>query len=248
MVGKKPPRKQTPPAVETAVLAKSDRRCALCFRLNGDLTEKHGQIAHLDHDPSNGAEDNLAWMCLDHHSTYDSKTKQHKNYTVHEVKAARARLYDFVAGGKHLTPAAETPYLQIEADKKILRDFLQVVPSNGAIEVLRTKSLGAFFQWNELEDIERFFDRRNGPDHEFLDPELEAARQKFRESCRGLLVALGTYTFPTQNEGWHAVPREWRDEAPERFHRTVNDLDTAANAVCTTYAELVRLARKKLAV
>lgn len=33
----------------------------------------------------------------DHHSEFDSKTKQHKNYTIHEVKAARQSLYAAIA-------------------------------------------------------------------------------------------------------------------------------------------------------
>jgi hypothetical protein len=45
-------------------------------------------------------------MCLEHHSLFDSKTKQHKNYTVHEVKAARDKLYELVAAGKHMVSAA----------------------------------------------------------------------------------------------------------------------------------------------
>lgn len=100
MVKKKPARKPIPPDVETAVLAKSGRRCALCFHLDGDLTEKIGQIAHVDGDRSNAAEDNLAFMCLTHHSLFDSKTSQHKNYTISEVKAARASLYILVAKKK----------------------------------------------------------------------------------------------------------------------------------------------------
>jgi hypothetical protein len=94
-------RRRTPPAIETAVLVASGRRCALCFHLSGDLSEKNGQIAHLDQDPSNSAEDNLAFLCLDHHSEFDSKTKQHKNYTIHEVKAARQTLYAAIASGRH---------------------------------------------------------------------------------------------------------------------------------------------------
>lgn len=88
--------------METAVLARSARRCTLCFHLTGDLKEKLGQIAHLDDDPSNRAEVNLAWMCLEHHSLYDSKTKQHKNYTIAEVKKARDKLYGAIASGEHL--------------------------------------------------------------------------------------------------------------------------------------------------
>ncbi len=103
MTTKNPPRKKINPAIETAVLAKSVRRCTLCYQVDGDLLEKLGQIAHLDRNPANGEEDNLAWMCLDHHSLYDSSTKQHKNYTIREVKAARVRLYSLTSSGDHLT-------------------------------------------------------------------------------------------------------------------------------------------------
>jgi hypothetical protein len=249
MITKKPPRKKTFPDVETAVLAKSARRCTLCFHLKGDLTEKHGQIAHLDDDRTNRKEDNLAWMCLDHHSLYDSKTKQHKNYTIHEVKAARTKLYDLVAEGKHLTPAAAQPYLQAEADKKVLRDFMETVPSNGSITFLRTNNFAGFsFEWKRLEDLEAFFHDRNGPDHEFLDPELEAARQNFRKSCRALLGTLAINTFTTDTKGWQAVPDDWEIKTPERFDHAVTEIHAAAEAVCCTYDDLVRLARNKLAV
>jgi superfamily II DNA or RNA helicase len=37
--------------------------------------------------------ENLAFLCLDHHTLYDSKSSQHKNFTMAEVVAARALLY-----------------------------------------------------------------------------------------------------------------------------------------------------------
>jgi hypothetical protein len=96
-------RKRIPIEIETAVLTKSARRCSLCFLLSRDLSERRGQIAHLDQDPSNYAEDNLAFMCLDHHSLYDSSTSQHKNYTISEVKVARAELYTAISRQAHET-------------------------------------------------------------------------------------------------------------------------------------------------
>jgi hypothetical protein len=69
--------------------------------MSGDLAETIGQIAHLDEDPSNSTETNLAWMCLLHHSLYDSKTSQHKNYTIQEVKAGRTKLYQAITAGRH---------------------------------------------------------------------------------------------------------------------------------------------------
>ena len=44
---------------ETAALTEGARRCPLCFQLDGDLTEKVGQAAHLNGGRTDGSEDNL---------------------------------------------------------------------------------------------------------------------------------------------------------------------------------------------
>src|ERR1700722_4706764 len=61
MAGDRP---KIPKNVETELLLKSRRRCALCFGLRGDRLEKPGQIAHLDQDRSNNVIGNLCWLCL----------------------------------------------------------------------------------------------------------------------------------------------------------------------------------------
>jgi hypothetical protein len=99
MATKQPPRKEIPPDIQKAVLTKSRRRCALCFYYDKDTSRKNGQIAHLDRRRSNNHEDNLAWLCLNHHSEYDSRTSQHKNFTVEEVKHARKALFRWVREG-----------------------------------------------------------------------------------------------------------------------------------------------------
>ena len=116
-ITKNPARKKLPTATETAVLIKSARRCPICFHLHGDLTPKLGQIAHLDGDRTNSAEDNLAWLCMPHHSEYDSTTSQHKNYTIAEIKEMRRGLYEAISKGQHTLsisqalsgPEAESP-------------------------------------------------------------------------------------------------------------------------------------------
>lgn len=84
-----------PNEVEADVLIKSKRRCCLCYGIKNDLEEKAGQIAHLDNDCSNNKFDNLAYMCLEHHNKYDSKTSQSKNYTIKETKYYRGKLYSY---------------------------------------------------------------------------------------------------------------------------------------------------------
>jgi hypothetical protein len=87
-------RKAVQPTVLTDTLVSSRRRCAICFGLNRDTSLKSGQVAHLDHDASNNDPPNLAFLCLEHHDIYDSKTRQSKNITKGEVMAFRAELLE----------------------------------------------------------------------------------------------------------------------------------------------------------
>lgn len=85
-----------PQNIETEILTTSGRKCCLCMGIDGDYSEKKGQIAHLDKNNSNHSVSNLAWLCLDHHSAYDSTTSQHKNYRIGEVKLYRDRLVQYL--------------------------------------------------------------------------------------------------------------------------------------------------------
>ncbi len=86
-------RVHVPPEIITKVLVASRRRCCVCFGLEGNLAVKKGQNAHLDRDASNCSEDNLAFLCLDHHDAYDSTTSQAKGFVLNEIKAYRSKLY-----------------------------------------------------------------------------------------------------------------------------------------------------------
>ncbi|WP_305669703.1 hypothetical protein [Falsiroseomonas sp.] len=81
---------------ETSVLIRSRRRCCICFAINRDFDLKSGQIAHIDRDNTNNREENLAFLCLNHHDEYDSRSSQRKNFTAHEILSYRHELYDHV--------------------------------------------------------------------------------------------------------------------------------------------------------
>ncbi|QEL11682.1 hypothetical protein FY550_11400 [Kushneria phosphatilytica] len=87
-------RSKLPQIAEQTVLTKSLRRCALCFGLNQDSTQKRGQIAHLNKNKNDNRVENLAFLCFDHHDTFDSTTSQSKNYTCNEIKHHRDQLYN----------------------------------------------------------------------------------------------------------------------------------------------------------
>jgi len=93
-------RKSIKPQVQAGCVEQCRRRCCVCFALNKDPSEKRGQIAHLDRDPSNNDPDNLVFLCMDHHDQYDSKTSQSKNLTQAEVRKYRSDLLEAIAGGR----------------------------------------------------------------------------------------------------------------------------------------------------
>ena len=86
-------RKAIPSSDELHVITTSRRRCCICFYLHNDLDVKRGQIAHIDRNSSNSTSENLAWLCLDHHDQYDSKTSQSKGFKPKEIKKYRDELY-----------------------------------------------------------------------------------------------------------------------------------------------------------
>jgi hypothetical protein len=78
---------------QDSVLLKSRRRCCLCFWLEGIDEVVKGQIAHLDHNPENADEQNLVFLCYNHHDEYDGRTSTSKGLKEGEVRRWRDELY-----------------------------------------------------------------------------------------------------------------------------------------------------------
>jgi hypothetical protein len=86
-------RKPIPTETQKNILTKSRRRCCLCFWLEGKDEVQKGQIAHLDGNNENADEDNLAFLCFDHHDEYDGTTRLAKGLREDEVRHWRDELY-----------------------------------------------------------------------------------------------------------------------------------------------------------
>jgi len=128
-------RTQTPRQTEKRVLLSSKRRCCFCFGLSNDLKVKRGQVAHLDKNRSNHSFENLAWMCLDHHDQYDSRTSQSRGLSLQEAKTYRDHLYLFLEekraegiksfGKLPYQPAVEMEYSARENQKRVAYGLLR---------------------------------------------------------------------------------------------------------------------------
>jgi hypothetical protein len=65
----------------------------MCFGLRGSREVKDGQIAHLGRDRSSVNIDDLAYLCLECHKVYDSKSNRVQSYTAGEIRHYRGQLY-----------------------------------------------------------------------------------------------------------------------------------------------------------
>ena len=112
---RKKTRKRIPLDIEEALLTKCRRRCAFCYAFNDESpTGVQGQIAHINNDRADNREENLAWLCLNHHDQYDGKTSQSKGLTARELKHYKRRLEEIeTRRGKH---GIENATIVIESD------------------------------------------------------------------------------------------------------------------------------------
>ena len=230
-----------------AVLDRSRRRCTLCFHLDGDIREKHGQIAHLDQEPSNFAEDNLAFICLAHHSLYDSRTSQHKNYTVSEVKAARERLYTLIESGGHLQTIAPTQSNVVRADQRTLDDIFRLMKEVPA-RFLQFHAFAERFSWSRVEGLVNIVIHRREPQHEFIDTDLEVLRHSFIDRASFLLsmLQITMHPIPETPEFCSVMPYE-RERFPQIYLDTLKNLEKLRVETWEAYQALIRAARKRLA-
>ena len=128
-------RKAISPEIQATVLTASGRRCCLCWGLKGDFQVKRGQIAHIDQNNANNQISNLAFLCLECHDEYDSRSSQSKGLLAPEVRLYRDNLYGFVIHLREIWSwnVSFSQYSAFNADKneaEVANDIPQFVQSS----------------------------------------------------------------------------------------------------------------------
>jgi len=114
----------------------------LCWFWNADKSQKDGQIAHIDHDHSNSAANNLVYLCLEHHNQYDARQYQSKGITEDEVCRARADLLRQFDGAPHSEVSITLRFdgdidgLSIEEEDRILAALRTVCRPGAQVELI----------------------------------------------------------------------------------------------------------------
>ena len=213
-------RKKLSSKIENEIFTKSKRRCCICFALNDDLAVKRGQIAHTDHNAQNDDLDNLAFLCLEHHDQYDSQTSQSKNFTMHEIKEYRDRLYKFFMSGyipfedvtilDPLAPLSELPKEQFSSEimsgfKKNIMEFVisDQIPESGGWSLSQER----IFQYNYGSPSSKIDKREGGIISTYM-----AAR-----ALRACGSTLNTYSTPGKAAAGYLLKRRTGRGAFGRF-------------------------------
>jgi hypothetical protein len=179
----------------------SARRCALCYGFDGDLSRKKGQIAHIDHDPTNADEGNLVYLCLEHHDEYDSKTSQVKGISEAELRTYKTRLLNAIAAGEHWhspsqqsAAAAKTDAIRGH-DERLFREANDLMSEGNLLQLLdQLQSDDSYFmsQAHRLDKFRSFFSETG---NQFIDPDASGKLQALLESLDSLLLFVARHFF-----------------------------------------------------
>lgn len=141
----------------------------------------------------------------------------------------------------------------LKADKLTLEAIQTALPSR-TIEWIHEHDFGNGFWWKFVLPIEEFNSSYTGPEHEFLDEELESLRQELRRWTQEFIHLVSWHTAAvdkTDTFGYRKIPDQYDERgkySDEPFFRKSKEINDVADKVWSTYQSLVRRARIKLAL
>lgn len=231
------------------ILVQSGRCCCLCHKFCGHKIELHHIVAEAD----GGTDelDNCIALCFDCHAevrAYDPKHPKGRRFTPSELRRHRDQWISKVAGSTG-SPGRDPMYL--EPDRRLFREFIsRLDPDCRIVSVLGHPNIGygaiRFDIFHEIDDVLAWAER---PDTEFLDSDLEQLRSTFVSLMKAYVTYLGTNTFRLQHDlNLTQVPDEWETDQPERYQRIQTQLSDYQEEFTERYSDLIRTARRKLAI
>ena len=134
-----------------------------------------------------------------------------------------------------------------EIDSNLLKEIKKMLYETKRIDYMRSCDFGNPFHQNFLDPLMDYQDKSdNDPEFEFLDSNLNVLKEDLDYNISKLIsvLSLNTFSFGA-NPILRAVPKEWREQEPERFKKVVNKANNHAARIVVIYSELVQLARKK---
>ena len=135
----------------------------------------------------------------------------------------------------------------LEPDRVLFSEFMEVLPTAGAVRLLRDRGLPPYWRQEWIEPLYRFAEDWHDAEREFLDPELETVRSDLLAGVDELLNYIGWNTFVVLGDR-QGIPPEWEYEQLDRALEVTNELVRLGDGVVQAHQTLIRLARRRLAL
>ncbi|MCZ8166653.1 MAG: hypothetical protein O9280_13055 [Silanimonas sp.] len=191
--------------MQADVAIKSRRRCPLCVFLDGNESERPGQIAHLNGNHSDSRLENLAWLCLEHHDKFDSRTSQTKNYTQIELRTYRDKLYQKYASCDYSDD-------EVELVRKYLRNYSRVFAY-----IFGERSELAFkIDHNVFDSLAEMQDSWNVSDLRSFNPFIRETQDHIANNLAGILAIYEIHMYDLVGDWIKLDSRRISHEALER--------------------------------
>lgn len=140
---------------------------------------------------------------------------------------------------------------ELEAvDKKLFERFLSEFPSNSrSISLLKEHDFGNSYHENKTNEIDSYIDTWNTAEKEFLDQELERARQELYNTIHKFVYKLAQSSGYINNGPMlSAVPVAYQDawNWPEHVEVRIKELNDLSSECYKLHQQFILLGRRKL--
>jgi len=238
-----------PESVAEKALLDCGRHCCICHKFCGFKIELH----HIVQKSQEGAHtyENCIPLCFDCHAEvkfYDPKHAKGRKYTDSELKKHRDKWYEKVINGSLVVVHPEC----IELDRKLFLKIREILPgTGGSIAFIRVYSYGIPFLREKHEGLWEYRRECERSDFEFIDVDLESRKSQLTDTVIKFLDILNAVVSP--GKYWHEnskyeVYPDIKYSNSRLYLEAINNVENAANDVCSAYDDLVRLGRRKLAI
>lgn len=140
---------------------------------------------------------------------------------------------------------------KLSSDEKTLEELRKLLPNEGGIMQLRDQPFLSRFLWNADSILRSFLQMDSGPEHGFLDYDLEQIRGHLHKAVATLLDLVYRYSVElpegTESGKFRYFSPLGKIEDMPAFDKRRNEVSEAARKVCSVYDDLVLTARRKFA-
>ncbi|WP_345969429.1 hypothetical protein WCX72_08770 [Sulfurimonas sp. HSL1-6] len=133
-------------------------------------------------------------------------------------------------------------------DKELFTKFLNDLPSGeGSIDFLRDHDFHNSFKLAKLDQLRDFARNWDNAEFEFLNKELEKARQDLLQTIFQFIDVSSHHTFP-ERDGWQTSIPNYTDngEIPQRAKESIKKMNDLGDNIFAMHQTLIRLGKQQL--